>query len=112
MVLDQVALDEITEGDAGFKAVLLAEYQKTTPPLLEELGNAVKACDFEQVTYRAHMLKGSSRSICAPALSEAAYDMEMAGRSGAPDGLAPAYEDLVGHSRRLFAEIERILDPA
>jgi HPt (histidine-containing phosphotransfer) domain-containing protein len=63
--------------------------------LLPELDVAIKAGDAPNVLRAAHTLKGSARGVTAVALSEAALQLEMLGRSGCLTGANDLYKDLL-----------------
>jgi two-component system, sensor histidine kinase and response regulator len=72
---------------------LLALFSDTTPPLLEQLSNAVHASDDETVRRLAHKLKGSCQNIGATRMTVLCRSLEESGAHAAPiaDELHAAY---------------------
>lgn len=74
-------LDEITDGDAGFKAELMKDYISATEELLADLQHAQVCSDCAQASKFAHTLKGSSRGIGCDRLGSLAYELEILTRN-------------------------------
>jgi two-component system, sensor histidine kinase and response regulator len=72
---------------------LLALFSDTTPPLLEQLSNAVHASDDETVRRLAHKLKGGCQNIGATRMAVLCRSLEERGAHAAPiaDELQAAY---------------------
>ena len=86
--INRAHLAEITGGDEEFAQELLEEYLKSTTELMEELGGLLESPDFEKLRSLGHAIKGSSLSIGADAVSEAARIIEENSRNGSTEGLA------------------------
>ncbi|MEA3427639.1 MAG: response regulator [Thermodesulfobacteriota bacterium] len=80
-VFDKDALIERLNGDEEFLSELLSLFAQDTPLQLKELKQAIEDNDATRVTLHAHTIKGSSANIGAKALSNAALDIEMAGKN-------------------------------
>ncbi|RZB34965.1 MAG: hypothetical protein SRB1_00733 [Desulfobacteraceae bacterium Eth-SRB1] len=80
-VFDKSTLIERLDGDEEFLSELLSLFAQDTPLQLKELKQAIDDNDATRVTLHAHTIKGSSANIGAKALSNAALDIEMAGKN-------------------------------
>lgn len=65
-------------GDDQFLLELLESFRSSSTRLLEELGVALEARDFEGIRRRAHQLKGGSRTLGATRLGDVFHEMEQA----------------------------------
>lgn len=80
-IFDKDALIERLGGNEEFLSELLSLFAQDTPLQLKELKQAIDDNDATRVTLHAHTIKGSSANIGAKALSNAALDIEMAGKN-------------------------------
>ena len=91
-VFDTERLHRSCAGKAALERRIIAEYLRLTPAVLEKLHAAVGEQNAERVRFEAHALKGSSRTIGAEELGEAASALEAAAKVGdlasAPTGYA------------------------
>ena len=81
-VFDTERLHRSCAGKAALERRIIAEYLRLTPAILEKLQSAVGAENADRVRFEAHALKGSSRTIGAEALGEAASALEAAAKAG------------------------------
>ena len=72
----------IVDGDRDLLAIIAAEYLKQTPPLLEELTEAVERSDAVAVSKVAHRLKGSSLQLAGTRVGAVAGHLEDQARAG------------------------------
>ena len=83
------------------------ETLRLTPEILGRLAAAVRAADAEACCFEAHTLKGSSRTLGAEALGDAASHLEDAAKSGAMNSafdLLHAIEMQWAHLRPLLED--------
>ena len=80
-VFDKSALIARLGGNEEFLSELLSLFEHDTPLQLKKLKQAIEDNDAARVTLHAHTVKGSSANIGAQALSNAALDIEMAGKN-------------------------------
>ena len=81
-VFDTERLHRSCAGKAALERRIIAEYLRLTPAILERLNAAVGAENAESIRFEAHALKGSSRTIGAEALGEAASVLEASAKTG------------------------------
>jgi two-component system, sensor histidine kinase and response regulator len=74
--LDMAHLNEITDGDAEFIEQLKAEFMGSAIKLLSTIHAAADSKDPAELRAAAHTLKGSSRTIGALQLADAAAILE------------------------------------
>jgi CheY-like chemotaxis protein len=84
---------------------LVALFADSTPPLLEQLANAVHAGDEEAVRRLAHKLKGSCQNVGAVRMATLCRQLEEPGESapGLTDGLQAAYPATLAEIRATLA---------
>jgi HPt (histidine-containing phosphotransfer) domain-containing protein len=80
---------ERVDGDVEFLQELAGIFAEDAPKLLNEIRTAISAGDTRSLERAAHTLKGSVANFGAEPAREAAFLLEMLGRSG---DLAPAPE--------------------
>jgi signal transduction histidine kinase/DNA-binding response OmpR family regulator len=78
------------------------------PSKVEQLGEAVKRANCEEVRSGAHGLKGAAASIGATSLSQAAYALECAGREGHQDTFESLFEIIETEFENLRTFISRM----
>jgi HPt (histidine-containing phosphotransfer) domain-containing protein len=108
-VLNRDSLSTLTGGDAEFEKELLGAYYESAPLILDEIERGVDAQDVANVVYKAHTLKGSSKSIGADSTAAAALALETVARENDVEMLPLAYERLLVEASRLFDLLDRIL---
>ena len=86
---------------------LVALFADTTPPLLEQLTNAVHASDDETVRRLAHKIKGSCQNVGATKMAALCRELEErdAGKAPLADALQAAYPADAGRDPRHAREL-------
>ncbi len=98
-------LNEITGGDEEFAQELLVEYLQSTTEIAEELRQQVDSPDCEKIRSLAHSIKGSSLSVGADGISQAAREIEDNARLGSVENLAASFsviEENLAALRQLY----------
>ncbi|HEK86495.1 MAG: Hpt domain-containing protein [Candidatus Saccharicenans sp.] len=98
----QEALERIG-GEEEFLKELLDIYRTEFEKRCQELEKAIDEKNYQVIQESGHSLKGASANLSLPALREAAYEMETAGKS---QDLEAAKKTL----KRLKLEFERLED--
>jgi HPt (histidine-containing phosphotransfer) domain-containing protein len=80
--LDTRQLRDATGADAEFERLLLSEYLDQAEAILARLADAVCTRNAGAIRSAAHELKGSSRTIGAARVADAAQMLETIGTSG------------------------------
>lgn len=88
-VLDRDAILERVGGDVEFFQELAGIFVENCPKLLGDIRSAILSGDARGLEHAAHALKGSVSNFGAEPAREAAYRLEMLGRTG---DLTPAPE--------------------
>lgn len=91
-ILDAGVLAELAEsvgGDREFVVDLVETYLLDGATQLADIEAAFAARDAELIVRPAHTLKSSSATVGAMEVASLAREIELAGRSGALDGLPP-----------------------
>ena len=92
-------------GDEELFKKVIAVFMKDIPDQLEELKQGLSHKDASLVERQAHRIKGASANVGAQALSDVAFETEMAGREGNLDRAAP----LVGNLEQAFERLRAVL---
>ena len=104
-VLDIERLHKSCAGKAKLERRIMTETLRLTPQILDRLRAAVGAADADPTRFEAHTLKGSSRTLGAEALGNAASLLEEAAKAGdladAPALLGRIQADWTALSARL-----------
>ncbi len=100
--LDVPALRARVESDLDLLEEMIKLFFSSSPALLAEIETAVVQRDCQTVARAAHCLKGALLNMCAGPCSNAAIELEQAGRKG---DLAQINESL----QTLRAELQRLL---
>lgn len=79
--IDKAEALERIGGDEEFLNELLQIYREEFTRRYAELEKAIEEKDFQSIKENGHSLKGASANLSLPALREAAYEMEMAGKN-------------------------------
>jgi len=77
-IFDPEQLAGITGGRVDLGRRILEEYRKSVPAILKTMQEAVVAEDWKAVSFSAHSLKGSSRTIGGKQLGDLCETMERA----------------------------------
>jgi HPt (histidine-containing phosphotransfer) domain-containing protein len=95
------------DGDEELLAELVELFQSESPGLLHAIRSAIAGGEAFPLMRAAHTLKGSVGNFCAPAVSEAAFELESIGHAGdmtkAPAALA-ALETILARFNDELAE--------
>jgi two-component system sensor histidine kinase/response regulator len=101
-LVDGARTEVIRSFDAGLIAKLVDIFERTTPPLLDELRGAVERGEETTVRQLAHKLRGSSETVGAQRLSELARQLELGeGTEAAAEQLQPVYRGTLLELQRL-----------
>jgi len=92
--IDRAEALERVDGDEELLQDLIDIFSDDSQRLMEDIRQAVAAGSADCLCAAAHSLKGSSASICATAVSQAALTLENMGRDGAMAGVEEALEAL------------------
>ena len=95
-------------GDADFLKMMLAELKAMIPETLAGLRTAIEAGDMAAVDRPAHQFKGAAGSLGAQALSAAAYELEMIGKSNRSDEAPEIFDQLSHAAQTLVDQIDTI----
>lgn len=79
-ILDREALLERVQGDKELAKELLEMFLEDVPGRLKIIHQAKETGDMKRITLEAHTIKGSSGNIGANDMSEAAFQLELAGK--------------------------------
>jgi HPt (histidine-containing phosphotransfer) domain-containing protein len=100
------------DGDLDLLREVASVFLECTPPLLDELRDAVAARDSEAVSRLAHRLRGSLANFGAEDTVEVAFRLEKMGVDGELAGADEAFERLTAGYQALRAGVDRLLPPA
>jgi HPt (histidine-containing phosphotransfer) domain-containing protein len=103
-ILDLEHLRHVSGGDEGFEDELLSEFCEVTSESLASLVSAIESGRASEVMSRAHLIKGSARTIGAVVIGEIASAIESSARLG---DLSVAHESFP-RLTAAFNEFERI----
>ncbi|MCA9755705.1 MAG: Hpt domain-containing protein [Candidatus Eisenbacteria bacterium] len=84
--IDHEHLTDMSAGDTEFETELMQEFLRVTPPLIEQVENALATGDLPTVERAAHTLKGSCRSLGARPMSDPCETLEKMARAGETTG--------------------------
>ena len=107
--IDITAALERLEGDRGLLEELAQLFKDECPCALEEIRGAIAAGDAPLLTRLAHTLKGSSGSLSAVPLSQAAAKLEEVAGAGNLADARNLFENLEKEAGALILEIDSIL---
>ncbi len=96
------ALDEF-EQDRQFLLEVVDEFFDVVTGQLPDIETAIRNTDLDRVTKAAHSIKGGAANLTAYPLSDAAHDLELAGKSGSLDRCAQLLAVVVEEFNRLKA---------
>jgi len=100
-------LHEMSNNDSEFEKQILNVYLQTMPPLMSQLGEAIRTQNHPASSRVAHALMGSSRSIGANQFADVLQEVESLAETGQPyrhvDRLERQFEELVGECQRFIS---------
>jgi len=103
-IFDQASLLKRVNGDVELFHEMIELFLEQTPQQLNALNTALQAEDFVAINHHAHSLKGSARTIGANALSEAAFQLEIASKKSKLEG----NDELLNKIVYEFEEFKRV----
>jgi len=107
-VFDAQRLLDICDGDNGFFAQIVAEFENSTKATLEELERMVADGDLENIRRAAHRLKGASRNIGGERLANICEEMELCAKNGVDAGLDQTLDRIREAAQNLIAMLHTI----
>jgi two-component system sensor histidine kinase/response regulator len=107
--IDVTAALERLEGDRDLLEELAQLFKQECPKALGEICEAIAASDAPLLMRLAHTLKGSSSSLSAQPLSQAAAELEKQARSGDLTDAGRAFGIIEKEAERLLLELDSIL---
>jgi signal transduction histidine kinase/DNA-binding response OmpR family regulator/HPt (histidine-containing phosphotransfer) domain-containing protein len=81
-IFDLAGLRSRVEDDLDLLAEMIDLYLSSSPLLMAEIESAVATRDAQKVNREAHTLKGVLKNMCAATCAEAAFQLEVIGKSG------------------------------
>jgi len=109
-ILDVEHLRDVCGGDLAFEREIIGDFLAQVTPLQEKLALAVASGNANTVSFAAHAIKGSSRSLGAVALGEACAELEEIGDQGDLTEAPAALKRIVAELARLRVRIQEHLD--
>jgi two-component system sensor histidine kinase/response regulator len=106
--LDWSTALERVEGDRELLEELVRLFIETSPASMQEMRRALNAKDTKQLDRLAHTIKGSSASLGANRVSQAALVLEMRARSGAIENAGELIDALQKELDRVLPELESL----
>ncbi len=106
--LDWAAALERVDGDRELLEELVRLFIETSPTSIEEMRRALEIRDAKQLDRLAHTIKGSSASLGANRVSQAARLLEMRARSGAIENAGELIDALQVELDRILPELESL----
>jgi HPt (histidine-containing phosphotransfer) domain-containing protein len=108
-IIDLATVNQLKEMmGAEFIGELIDAYCQETPQLIAALQQALAQGDADALQRAAHSIKSSSASLGALGFSASARELEMIGRGGNIDGVAPAVERLVSDYERVQSRLQEL----
>jgi CheY-like chemotaxis protein/HPt (histidine-containing phosphotransfer) domain-containing protein len=104
-VLDEIA-GMTGSVDGGFAARVFGLFQQHAPKSLDQIEEAARSGDLEQVAAAAHALKSMSHNIGAARAAECAADVEHTARSGALPAVEPL-RDVLAQTLAALRDVAR-----
>jgi HPt (histidine-containing phosphotransfer) domain-containing protein len=104
--IDWKHVREMSGGDADFEKEILADYLADAETLVAQIHMLIECSDLPNVAKIAHTLKGSSKTVGAVAMAEAAAGLEAAAK--VPD-MAPA-QNAHAELREVFESFSRFFE--
>jgi HPt (histidine-containing phosphotransfer) domain-containing protein len=94
------------DGDRALFNELTLVFEEDCPKTVEGMRRAIALHDAKGLEHFAHTLKGSSASLGAFAVSEAAGEIERLAQSDTVDNTRDQFQVLQNEIERLFGELE------
>ncbi len=107
-VLDLAAALERVEGDRELLEELARLFIEGSPSAIQEMRGALSERDAHRLDRLAHTMKGSSASLGANRVSEAALVLEMRARSGALENASDLMDSLQAELDRALPELDSL----
>jgi histidine phosphotransfer protein HptB len=104
-VFDRAVLLERVEGDEKLLAEMIQLYVEDAPRALEAMRSALHDHDLQALERAAHSLKGSSSSLSAKAVAEAASRLEQSAKRGDTKGAQSTLADIERALNELLPEL-------
>lgn len=89
------------DGDMDLLMTVIETFMEDVEGQIVSIYNAKSGGDFEIICREAHAIKGGAGNLAAEDLSQIAFELEEAGRSGSLTGCGEALERLKGEFHRL-----------
>jgi histidine phosphotransfer protein HptB len=105
------ALRELNPGDDSFLRDLIQIFLEDAPKRLAEIEESLARGDQRGLTIAAHSLKGSSANFGAEQFRTQCEAIELCGRQGGLDRVAPLLPPLRQEYARIAAELQALLPP-
>ena len=106
-ILDEEQLVSVCGEDPEFEALIVGEFRNVTVSAIDELRQAIAACDPARAKAWAHAIKGSSATLGGAALARTCQQLEtLAG--GEPDWVMA--EALLSQVQTGYSLLQRALD--
>jgi len=105
LVFDREHLRTVCDGDAAFEREVVGSFLDSAGGLMARMATALEAADVPGIRAAAHALKGSSRSIGAPALGDACADLEASVVGGDLSSAARTLDRVQRQYQLLVAEL-------
>ncbi|MGB9836785.1 MAG: Hpt domain-containing protein [Candidatus Saccharicenans sp.] len=99
--IDRKEVLERIGGDEDFLGELIQIYRQEFDEKIEVLSRAIEEKNYQLIREAGHSLKGASANLSLPALREAAWEMEMAGKEQNLEQARQALEKLKKEYKRL-----------
>jgi HPt (histidine-containing phosphotransfer) domain-containing protein len=94
------------EGNLELARELLDDFLQDTPERLRDMDEALKNRNIDQVQSQAHAVKGACLVLGAPAMADAAHEIERVALTAAPEILTAIVRELNVQLEMLKAEIQ------
>jgi HPt (histidine-containing phosphotransfer) domain-containing protein len=109
-VLDHKMLASLRQGQSPDEPDIVTElieiFLAETPPLLDQIREAIETGNAPKLRHAAHTLKGSSTSLGAKALAARCYELEKIGRAGSVNGAGALLPQLQAEFERACRALE------
>jgi histidine phosphotransfer protein HptB len=104
--IDMAAALERLDGDRGLFNELAHLFEEECPKAVEGMRQAIAQHDVKSLELHAHSLKGSSASLGAFSVAQAAGEIERLARSDNLEGTSDQFGVLQDEIERLFTELQ------
>ncbi len=106
VVFDRQDLNNRLMGDKEGVKTILEVWLKDMPPLINSLGESVEQCDYSQISYIAHQVKGAAANIGANTLRFSAQRLENAVNGKSAESIDRLFRDIREQFEKAKALIE------